>query len=177
MLKFLLKNKTKKLLRNTNRQKRFINWKDIQRILVVFETNDYEDADLFIEYLKGKGKKVIAFAYRDPKDTYDYSETPYKDYLVSKKEINDWTGESAEEVVRPLRSVEFDLAIDLTFQENAILDYIFASAPAHLKIGYKKTELPLYDISITSLPGNDSEEPHPVKELAKQILYYLNTIN
>lgn len=174
MLRFLLNRKTKKLLKNTNREKAFINWSQIHRILIVFDTNDYEEVDAFVEYLEKNGKKVNAYAFKNKSDNYDYSDTPY--LIVSKKETNDWTGESFYELTRNLEKETYDLALDLNLKRNAFLESILVNANAYLKAGYKKSDLPFYDLTITSLPVDNKKTVKPVMELARQVLYYLSTI-
>jgi hypothetical protein len=174
MFQFLFNYKTKKLLKNTKREKVFLNWNNVHTILLVFDTADYEEVDAFVEFLEKKGKKVKAYAYRNKSDKYDYSDTPY--VVISRKETNDWTGESIKELMEELKETKFDLALDLTLKRNAFLEYLFACANALLKVGYKKSNLPLCDFTITSLPLENEKTTKPVVELARQIVYYLSKI-
>ena len=174
MFEFLLKHKTKKILESQKREKVFLNWNKIQKILIVFNSKDYEEADAFIEYLEKKGRHIKVYAYKDKSDNYDYSETPYS--IVTQKILKDWSGESLRVLVNNLKSEQYDLALDLSLQRNLILEYLFANANALLKAGYKKSDLPFYDLSITSLPIQDEKSSKYVTELARQVIYYLTTM-
>ena len=173
MLNLFLKYKTKKLLKNSKREKVFLNWEQIHSVLIVFDTRDYEEVDALIEYLEKKGKKVKSYAYKNKNDNYDYSETPHT--IVSKKGLNGWSGD-LDRMAERLKKEKMDLALDLNLKRNSLLEYIFIAANASLKAGYKKTDRPIYDVTITALPVENKESPRPIMELAKQIIYYLSKI-
>ncbi len=173
MFDFILKNRIKRICKNNSaRQKVFRSLSEIKTVVVVFETSDYEASDAFIEQLEKMGKQVKAYAFRSKNDQYDYTETPYK--IINLKEDTDWLGSPWADLVSSLDEKSFDLLIDLTIKENLTLEYLVAYWDIPLKTGFKKNNLPLYDLAISHLPGDKGSE---AQELGAQILYYLNTIH
>ncbi|MDR0681045.1 MAG: hypothetical protein LBG15_04225 [Dysgonamonadaceae bacterium] len=174
MYKYILKKKLKKHYKNSEREKRFLNLKDIHSILILFDTANYEEANIFVQKLKKLKKEVTVYAYQAKKDEYDYSKTSYR--IITSKEVDDLFDNKIKEIAKELDSKKFDAVIDLTTQSNASLEYLLAHSNASIKTGLKKNDLPQYDLSITMLPDIEKENLK-VRELAKQIVYYLHTIH
>jgi hypothetical protein len=175
MNNLILKSRIKKLIKNNNsREKTFLNLRDIQTILVLFDTEDYEQADAFIEQLEQMGKTATIYAYKGKRDEYDYSETPY--HIIDHKEISGWFDNKLEEIVETLKKDDYDALFDLTIRENFPLEFLLVNANATLKVGYKKNKSHLYDLTISSLPIEKDKENSGIRELGKQIIYYLTTI-
>jgi len=174
MYNFILKNRIKKLIKKEKRGKTFLNLKDIQTILILFDTEDYEAVDVFIEQLEQMGKTVTTYAYKNKKDEYDYSETPYK--IITQKEASDLFDNKLEEVAEKLKEYHYDALFDLTIRKNTTLQFLLVNANATLKVGYKKGNLRLYDLTIKTLNTNKEQENSKIRELGKQIIHYLTTI-
>lgn len=173
MYKHILKKKIKDHYKRASRTKRFLNLKDIHSILILFDTVDYEEVDAFIEKLKKLDKKVSVYAYKNKSDQYDYSETTYR--IVTAKEAYDLFDNKMNEIAEELENKSFDAVFDLTIKENMALEYLLMHSNASIKAGLKKNNFPNYDLSITSLPETQNEGLK-VKELGKQIVYYLHII-
>lgn len=175
MFNLLLRHRTKKFIKENVREKVFLNWNEIKNILVLFDTEDYENVDMFIKYLKEKNNKnVKVLAFKNKNDNRDYTYIPYT--IMTGKNVKDWTGNSINSLIEPLLESNFDLVIDLTLKAHPPLEYVLARVNASLKAGYKKTELPLYDLTITQISGLEDPDLEPVKELADQIVHYLSII-
>ena len=192
MLNWWLKYKTKKALKKTVRERFFLNWSEIHTILLLIDARDSDDVELFINYLKDQNKTVKTLAYKDKKNTQSYSPILYT--IISDKEVYDWTGKAIANIIDLLNEEKYDLVIDLTLERYPTMEYILASSEAPLKAGYKKAELqlPLYDLTIASLPEPEESEKSPkaeeseesekperrqVKPLAREIVHYLSTIS
>jgi hypothetical protein len=171
-----IERKTKKALKNKNaREKNFITLKKIQTILVLLDTQDYEEADVFIDHLERMGKKVTSYAYKNKKDTYDYSETPY--IIIEYKDTSNLFNNKLNEIAEEIKQVHYDALFDLTIDRNPVLEFFVASANATLKVGYKKSDdIRLYDFTISALKMNRDNENLRAREFGKQILHYLSTI-
>jgi predicted MPP superfamily phosphohydrolase len=147
--------------------------KDIHSILILFDTANYEEANVFVEKLKKLKKKVTVYAYKSGKDTQDYSKTPYR--IVTSKEVDSLFGNKINEIAGELEEKKFNAVIDLTTQRNLPLEYLLAHAHASIKAGLKKNDFPQYDLAISTLPDIEKDSLK-VRELAKQIVFYLHTI-
>lgn len=168
MYKFLLKRKIKKIITHSEREKAYYNLKEIKSILVLFDTEDFEDASYFIQQLKKMGKKIKAFAFKNKKDTNNYSNISYS--IVTEKDMK---GESLALIVNSLSDEKFDLVVDLTLKENLLLLYILVVANSSLKVGFYKHALSVHDIVISFAPGLELT----LKELGAQLIHYLTIIS
>ena len=173
MYEYILKNKLKRIYRNKSREKNFLNWKDIHTVLVLFDTSHFDEVTGFIDRLKKLGKKVTVCAYQKKDDKRNYSNTSH--CIISEKEAGKWFGNPLPAIIQGLASGTVDAAIDLTLSRNIPLEYVLAHIPASVKTGLKKTDFPQYDLAITTLPIGEAES-YQVRELSKQIVYYLDKI-
>ena len=173
MYESILKSKLKRIYKKTSREKYFLNWKDIHTILVLFETSHLGEVSVFINQLKKEGKKVTVCAYQKKNDKQDHSITGY--HIISEKEVGKWFDNPLHTIAKELEMKTFDAVIDLTLVRNIPLEFLLAHTTASVKTGLKKTDFPQYDLAITtSLIGE--AESYQVRELSKQIVYYLDKI-
>ena len=171
MYKFLLRRKIKQIISQSERERTYHNLKEIKSVLVLFDTENFDDANHFIQQMKKMKKKVIAFAYKDKKDTSNYSNISY--IIATEKDMNDLKGESLTQMVNTLSDEKFDLVVDLSLKENLLLLYILVSVNSSLKVGFYKHTLPVHDIVISFAPGMELT----VKELGNQLIHYLTVIS
>jgi hypothetical protein len=134
---------------------------------------NYEEANIFVEKLKKLKKNITVYAYKNKKDEQDYSKTLYR--IITSKETDNLFNNKMNEIVGELEEKNFDAVIDLTTQRNFPLEYLLARAHASIKAGLKKNDFPQYDLAISALPDIENESLK-VRELAKQIVFYLHTI-
>ena len=173
MYEYILKNKLKRIYRRKSREKHFLNWKDIHRVLVMFDTSHFDEATTFIKQLKQSGKKVAVYAYQKKDDKRDYSTTGY--HIISEKKIGTWFNNPLHAMAKGLKKETFDAVIDLTLSDNIPMEYLLAHIPASVKTGFKKADFPQYDLAITTLFVGEAEN-FQVRELSRQIVYYLDKI-
>ncbi|MDR1631570.1 MAG: hypothetical protein LBR97_01580 [Dysgonamonadaceae bacterium] len=122
------------------------------------------------------GKKVKVYAYKDNSDKNDYSKILHN--IVTEKDMNIWKNDSLKELVNSLDSdTPYDLAIDLTPKENVLLQYLLVSSDSLLKVGFSKTNLPVYDLVISFASENELNEIITARELSRQLIHYLTTIS
>ncbi|MDH8701352.1 hypothetical protein M2138_000693 [Dysgonomonadaceae bacterium PH5-43] len=172
MYKHILKKKVKNLYKDIERRNNFLNLNDINSILVLFDTSDYDEADAFVEKLINISKTVTVYAFKGKSDTYDYSDTPYN--IVTAKDAFDFFDNKMSEIGDRIEGKTYDAVFDLTLERNVPLEYLLARANAKVKVGLKKNDLPQYDVSIV-MP-NKTEEVLTISELGKQIVFYLHSI-
>ncbi len=173
MFDFFVKNKIKKLCKDNLRERKFLSMDKIHSILIFFETTDYEVVDAFVEHLEKMGKKVKGYGYKAKEDKYDYSETPFR--IITHKIDTNSFGVPVNSLVEELSDQTYDVLIDMSVKENITLEYLVASSDISLRVGLKKNNLQLYDMSISRLP--DNKDGSDCVELGRQILHYLTTIH
>ncbi|MDR2056943.1 MAG: hypothetical protein LBP83_01415 [Dysgonamonadaceae bacterium] len=156
-------------------KKNFLTLRKIRNIIVFLDTEDYEEADVFIDHLERMGKKVTSYAYKSKKDIYDYSETPY--IIIDYKDTSKWFENKLEKIANEIKQVHYDALFDLTIERNPTLEFLVACANATFKVGHKKrNNIRLYDFTISALKVNNNNENLRTREFGKQILHYLSTI-
>jgi len=168
MYKFLLRRKIKQLVKHSEREKAYHSLKEIKSVLVLFDTEDFDDANYFIQQMKKMGKKVKAFVFKDKKDVNSYSNISYT--IVTEKDMKN---EILVQIANSLTDEKFDLVVDFTLKENLLLLYILVSVDAPLKVGFYKHALSVHDMVISFAPGLVQN----VKELGKQLIHYLTIIS
>jgi len=172
---YFLKRKINRVLDKSDREKKYLNLREINSILLLFDTKDYSDANLFIKQLKKMGKKIKSCAYKDKKDRNDYSNILYN--IVTDKDMNIWNNDSMKGIIDSLSAESYDLVINLTLQENLLLQYILVSVNSSFKVGFTKTNFPIYDMTISFSPEMEHSGIVTTKELSKQVIHYLETIS
>ena len=173
MYDYILKRKLERIYKNSTREKRFLNWKEIQTVLVLFDTSHIEEVTIFIQQLKQLKKKVTVYAYQKKSDKRNYLTTGY--HIILEKEAAKWFNNPLHNIVNEQKEKPVDAVIDLTIYPNIPLEYILASIPACVKAGLKKTDAPQYDLALTTSLVGEAESCQ-VRELSKQIVYYLDRI-
>ena len=171
MYKFLLKRKIKKLIKKPGRERVFLNMKEINSVMVLFEMEDFEDANYFIKQLKKMGKRIKVFAYKNSKDANSYSKVSYTP--VIRKKMKYLSSGSLTQVVDNLISERFDMVVDFTLKENLLLIYILAAANSPLKVGFHNYFPRVHDIIFSDTP--DSEQN--MRDLGEHLIYYLSVIS
>ena len=172
MYKYLIRHQLQKHYKNNVRKKHFLNLKDIHSMLVLFDTRNVDEAAAFIKNMKELKKKVTVYAYQGSGDGNDHYRKGYN--IITAKDTDDFFQKKLKDMVGELKKLSFDAVIDLSPQSNFSLEYILAYAPATMKVGLKKNDLPQYDLSL-SLPNIEGDAP-VVRELATEIVHYLDTI-
>lgn len=159
--------------RQPARTKKFRNFNDICKILILFESDWLErhlQVKQLIRELQEEGKDVVAWGYVNKADR----QTPIlRDFRVfGKKEIN-WFERPQSDVLTDFMRDEYDVLIDLTIHPVLPLRYMALYAKADCKIGKSQPDMQnyLHDLMI-SLP----EEQEDAAYLFDQIKHYLQTI-
>ncbi|MDR0873341.1 MAG: hypothetical protein LBN27_07750 [Prevotellaceae bacterium] len=177
--RFFFNLKRKKLVR---RQKKFLNYADIQTVLLLFESNLNEKnpyVNQILKQLEADGKKVTLCGYVDKK----MSEQPTLPdfYMLDRSQIGLF-GEPKTAFVAPLLERQFDVVLDLTLSDILSLHYIIMYANAPLKVGRKIENCDILDFMIDL---KDGEKPMAVGNedyiaqrvyLLEQIIFYLKSI-
>jgi hypothetical protein len=172
MYKFLLRKKIKKALTNSDRVKVYHSLKEVKDILILFDISDYDDVIHFVYKMRVMGKRVKTIGYKNDKDIKNYPKTTK---IVTSKEMKSWKGDFLVSVSDFIKKEKFDLVIDFNLRQNLLLQYILVLINSPFKVGFQKSDFQLHDMII--LPSSESNELSAIKELSRQLIYYLTTIS
>ncbi|MFW5831863.1 MAG: DUF6913 domain-containing protein [Prolixibacteraceae bacterium] len=89
---------------------------------------------------------------------------------VTKKDLN-WMGLPVSVSVENFIETEFDLLLNVSLQQNLILDYITAMSRAKFKIGWSPVNENYFDLNINIGRKQDA------MYLARQQIFYLDQLN
>ena len=120
-------------------------------------------------------KKVKVCAYKNKNDKKEYSSILYD--VVTDKDLTMWKSDPIKKLVDSLNSESYDLVINLTLQDNLLLQYVLVSVDASFKVGFCKTNLPIYDMVISFAPEMETNRIITIRDLSKQMIHYLETIS
>lgn len=145
---YIFERKVNRHLTDSQREKRWIDYKNAKNILLLFES-DFVEKNRFIrkaiETLTSEGKKVSAWGFLDTKKSVTAILPSFK--VLDRETIN-WYGQPKEPFLRELAETEFDLLIDLTLCDILPLMYVGLYANAASKVGMSRTMDNIYDFKI-----------------------------
>jgi len=177
---YVLRKRIQKQLKNTIRNKQFVNYDKAKTILLLFESNYSEknpETKRIIQSLVADGKKVTAWGFVDKKQIISPAYPEYrvlhpKDLVLFKK--------PNETLLQELLRTEYDLLIDISTKRFIALDYIVLYANAKCKAGMNKNKLNLYDFAVdidTYLEEKEIQvDDLDYAFLFNQIIFYLKSI-
>jgi SHS2 domain-containing protein len=173
ILQYLLKRKIRRILKSSEREKAYRSLEDIKTVLLLFDTKDFVDVNFFIRTLKNKKIKVKAYACKAKTDTKDYA----KFCKTFTKNRLDWKEKSLNQAVNFMKGKTFDLVVDFSLKENIRLQYLLVLAQSPFKVGFYKSNLPVFDMTLSPAPESKSTGFVSVKESGKQLIHYLTAIS
>ena len=164
---YFIKKKTEEFaILASTRKHCFRSLESINNVLVLFCADDYDEVKPCIDKLRSMNKMVntCIFTSKEVHGIDDFS------LLVQAKNDLDWRGIPSEKLCQQLNAYSSDLLIDLTKKTNYPMHYLLLQHPCAFKVGIKRSELDLYDFSISAT------EKSEISYLFEQILFYLQVI-
>jgi hypothetical protein len=164
----------KKEVASLKRSKTAFNMSQAKSFVILFEAGKLEDIDLikkYVNYLKGLKKKVHVIGYFSSPFPPDFT-YPKLDYeFFSVKELN-WYFKPLTSSLGTFLAEEFDVLIDLNFEDHFPLRYMSALSKARFKVGkFSKENQSIFDLLI------DIDAKKTFKYLLQQVDIYLEMIN
>jgi hypothetical protein len=159
---------------HVRRVKTAFNMFEARTFVILFEGSRIDDVDLvkkYVNYLKEMKKKVrvIGFFNTEFPPDFTYSKLDYEFFSI--KELN-WHMKPSGTFVRSFLEEEFDVLIDLNFEDHFPLTYLSTLSNAHFKVGKFSTEnQQIFDLLIDTAKGKT------FKYLLQQVDIYLQMIN
>lgn len=132
---FFYKRRAQKFLRETTREQSFVDYKNAQSILILFES-DYSEKNpevrRIINDLRNDGKKVSAWGYINKKEI---TTAMLPDFRILNKQDADFSLCPKQNYVEELQGQHFDLMLDLSLKKTFFLQYLALYANASCKVG------------------------------------------
>lgn len=141
---------------------------DAARILVLYEMGDHEIVAPCLDKLRKMGKQVQACVFVPGENVPELG--PADLAVHARKELDAWSTPS-DRVVEQFKALKADILIDLTHSDCYPMQFLMLQHPCGFKVGGKKSEMDLYDLSISVTERDD------LKHLFEHILFYLQAIH
>lgn len=157
----------------TDREIQTINLKNASTLGIVYEASNNEAVQLvkrYVKFLREYKIKVLALGYIDEKELpVDVNPSLEFDY-ITKKELN-LLLEPKSTVAKNFVEDQYDILIDLSTEENIVLQYLVAQSKAKFKVGAESLSYSsLFDLTIVLKPDEG------IRQLMKNIDRYLHVI-
>ncbi|MDD2285416.1 MAG: hypothetical protein PHQ11_08470 [Paludibacter sp.] len=180
LVDYIFRKRVQKHLKNTARNKQFVNYEKAKNILLLFESNYSEknpETKRIIQSLTADGKKVTAWGYVDKKNIISPAYPEYR--ILHPKDLGLFK-KPCSQLLQELLRTEYDLLIDISTKRFIPLDYVVLHANAKCKAGMKKNNLNLYDFAV-DIDAHLAEKEIQVEDLEysflfNQVLFYLKNI-
>jgi len=151
------------------REHRFCNLREAKSILLVYDIDNKEAAEVCREKLENLNKNVYPCMYIPIGKKREVVEDSRVFILNAEDDTSIWMVPD-HHVVKEFKSIPADILIDLTHKSSHAMHYLVLSHPCQLKTGRKNDSIRLHDLSI-----NISHD-EKITELFDHLVHYLFTI-
>ncbi len=170
---FLIKRKLKHIIGEKKRVLQLIEFDKVRSVALVFDAsieNKYKRAAHLVGFLKAQKKEVSAIGYVASKELPHFVDTNLTYNYLLKKDVS-WYDFSNVNFVNDFIKKEFDLLIDLNFDNIAVLHNITKSSLAHCKIGLNQgNNTDVFDFMLEGI------QPDDINLFLKELIKYLELI-
>ncbi|SEG20899.1 DUF6913 domain-containing protein [Parabacteroides chinchillae] len=164
---YFIKRKVRSLVnKGSKRDHCFRGMKEARTVLVMYDAKDQNIIEPCLETIRMMHKQVKTFVYGTAETEIDSDSSVS---LCAKTDLDFW-GFPKESVCNKLKAINADILIDLSKPFNYVSQYLMLLHPCDFKVGIKRNEQDLYDLSISVTSRDD------IKHLFGHILFYLQTI-
>lgn len=170
---YLLKRKINHILGDKKRNLHLMEFEKVQSVGVIFDASDelkYKRAAHLIGYLKSQKKEVMAIGYILLKEVPHFVDITLSNNYLLKKEVN-WYNFPISSFTNEFLKKEFDLLIDLNFENIPVLRNLTSYSLAQCKIGLNQgDDVDIFDFMLEGIPRDD------INLFLKELLKYLELI-
>lgn len=159
-----------KFLKKHPHESRFVTYGKAKSILLLFESDKNNDAVIqsIVSELKKDNKHVVAWGYSNTKAIVESANSEIN--LFNKKDITLFQKPKSK-ISDKVKSLKFDLAIDLSLNNIIPLLYLSLHSNASMKISSKKMEQQLFDF-ILDVNTQNEQNPTASKQINEQYLFH-----
>lgn len=172
MFEFFLRNNIESALKKYNRTRQFLNFKSIDKVLILFDIQNWDSISPVIEDLKQHRKQVTAWTVQPKLPKGQSYPVKFPDYV---KVINLNTDINWMYLLRPEALIDFgnqkyDTLIDLSLADNDYILSLLLRNTSKFCVGVREREHKLYDFIIFK------EEDKTILETYQEFKNYLTHI-
>lgn len=141
MFKYLLERNIKndaKALAKKNRC--FLNFDSIERVLIFFDSENWNSIAPIVSDLKQNGKRVILWTIGDPTMQY-----PENVRIINQRKDLNWNKTLKPEIFSQFDSLQYDTFLDLSLDDNIYLLSLKVKNTSKFAIGFQESEYKIYD--------------------------------
>ncbi len=161
-------------LKRFSRNKKLINYSDIKDIGILYTLDNddtYNKVSDFVGKMKNDNKRPKALGFIKNKKISEKFLPKLSFDFFSENDLN-WYKKPDNKYVKDFVNKEFDLLINIDFENIFPIKYITAKSKAHLKAGlYKEQNSKYFDLMIKMDKSKDFDE------FFTQVIHYLSIIN
>jgi len=171
--KYLRKRKTKSIRGNKVRNLKLRELSNVKTVGIVFDASSeelYKRSAHLVRHFSSMKKEVKSIAITNTDEIPAYADNTLSFNYIVKKDVN-WYGFPKNKYIVDFVNQEFDILINLDFDQDPSLSFIVNSSMANLKIGLNNDseELEL-DFMLEGIKNND------LSIFMKELLKYLEMI-
>lgn len=170
---YLVKRKVKQVVGSKKRNLRLLEFEKVTSVGIIFDASDekkYKRANHLIGYLKSKRKIVSAIGFVYLKELPHYADNTLSNNYLFKKDVN-WYNYPKASFIDDFLNKEFDLLIDLNFDNIPSLRVITKYSLAHCKVGLNQGgEEEIFDFMLEGISKDD------INLFLKELIKYLELI-
>ena len=155
------------LKKKVERKRKSCSWEEAEHIWVIYEAEDQEQIQSFLEQLGKQKKKVQTCVFVSEKNLPEFSDSEMVIHAL--RDLNMFNIPS-NETLKSFIEQKTDVLIDLTDTQNYPMKYLVLQHPCAYKVGIKDSDIDLYDLSISV------ETRENLKQICTYILFYLEAI-
>lgn len=143
MLDYFLQNSIKSGIRKYKRDRMFLNYRDINNILVLFNIEDWITIQPIINDLRKDGKRVIAWTIM----TGHSDITSFPDFvkIVDLGKTLSWMKVFKSELLTEFDSLQYDTLLDLSSGDNNYILSLLIRNKSRFCLSFIESEYRLYD--------------------------------
>ena len=169
MNKIALRTAIRRLKRNYVRSKCFLEYDEIQRVLLFFNIEHIDGILPVIQSLKSDGKTVRVYCLEDDKVKGERKPLP-ADVRVWKKADLNRLMVPKKVCIDELAAFQADTLIDLTLRPSLVHDFMYHHTQASYRVGLGRQDPTRFDLLLAV------DDQHDAPFFFQQLLFYLKSI-
>lgn len=162
MFEFFLQNSISSAAKDYKREHSFLNFEAVNKVLILFDIQNWNDIIPVIDDLIQNGKQVMAWTIQPkvPKgQSYHIKFPEYVRVIDPSSDVN-WKKLLRPEIISDFDNLKYDTLLDLTLTDNDYLLFLMLKNASRFCVGLREREYKLYDFIILKEDDKSIEETY-----------------